>query len=244
MNLKTINEIVILPDDTMEHRTTTITPIQGTQAIIDQLSREAMLTAYRVFNLPGWDSPANIRISKTDCYVTVELKRLPLRCPFRPVKDKGYIVPVLDSQLDPVFSLNWVPVDSMRLVSLFAIGRQGASVPSASQISSHPMWLFAMSKDNRYWKLPLGNIHDDGKICLGSGANTVGNSVQEAVSNTLEHFEHAEWNADLWRNASNTMRMFRFMPKNSGFDQLPCDGTWTDLCTKIAPAVASQISLL
>lgn len=172
------------------------------------------------------------------CYYTVDLKELPLRTAFTATDD--VLTPQFDSDRDPVLALKWVPPADLRLRFFMRVYHH-----SLNRQQGDICYLFAFSEDNNAWHLPLGNLFDDCRICMGEERFT-GPSQMDVLNSALSQFEKSEWNADLWRGDVRmaTKRLFRFKASNEKMTQLPIEGAgWMAHCQKVGVELARLVVL-
>ena len=93
---------------------------------------------------------------------TACLPKLTLRCPWRMLDGKW--VPNLDNPEDPIQTLEWTPPKGMRLAFLCAT----KSAPVKLFVKDGHSYLFAYDDAGTTYRLPLGNLYDECRICLGS----------------------------------------------------------------------------
>lgn len=161
----------------------------------------------------------------------IALTKLPLRATYKASTE--VVTPSFGDASDPVMTLHWAVPQSMRLIFMTEITRSG------DRATAGVCYLFAISRDNNCWKLPIGNIYDDCHLCMGEdyfrGANAL-----EAFALALHQFSKSQWNRDLWRDSANCSRLFRFKPNETEFVQLPINtpsGDWTRLCPKVGTSL-------
>lgn len=94
-------------------------------------------------------------------------------------------------------------------------------------------YLAATSSSNRVYRLPLGNIYDTGKVCMGQFERSHGTLV-EALQAAFDQFTASPWNSDLVKSTEKINKFFRFKAANDGFETLPVDGQWNNLCERIS----------
>ncbi len=104
-------------------------------------------------------------------------------------------------------------------------------------------WLFACDADQRGYRLPLPNLHDDCLICTGNFDDRYGSGA-ECVTASLEQFRKSKWNADLMRTIERSQKFFRFAPTNETFTTLPLEAAdWTTLCDKVSTTITERLIL-
>jgi hypothetical protein len=103
-------------------------------------------------------------------------------------------------------------------------------------------WLFACDQEQRGYRLPLPNLHDDCRICTGAFDGDQATAL-ECVQASLAQFHRSKWNADLLRAGETAQKFFRFQPTADTFTTLPIQGEWTQHCEKVATALYERVVL-
>jgi hypothetical protein len=105
-------------------------------------------------------------------------------------------------------------------------------------------WLFAFSKDNNGYRLPLPNLHDECSICTGEFDDSYDTALGGIVA-SLEQFNQSKWNSDLMRTVAQSQKFFRFRPTNETFTTLPIEAAdWTTLCgERVSTAIMDRVIL-
>lgn len=105
--------------------------------------------------------------------------------------------------------------------------------PNGFYVRDH--YLYAFDPRGAAYKLPLGNLYENCRLCMGDYDNTSG-SAAGAVILALKQFRSAPWNSDLFSDEDVVMRFFRFKPLEKGFQTLPIIEDWTRDCSKVGTA--------
>jgi hypothetical protein len=173
------------------------------------------------------------------CWWTVSMPTLTLRCPF--IMKENIWVPQLDNNEEPVTVQEWKAPNDMRLMFLVETRLSSGRVSKQNYT-----YLFAVSQDNNFWRLPLGNLFDECRVCLGN-EEYFGLTHLEVVAKALEQLNNASWNADLWNTdkRNKTHALFRYKPLDKGFEQMPVsdDHHWTTYCYKIGLTLTEKVVL-
>lgn len=201
-----------------------------------QISEEVLLAMAGNFHRVCRDafivagSSAHLAITEKSTFVTVGVPIINLKAPFKTQNES--VTPAFDSKNEPIMSIQWSSTvfGSMRLVMLIELNHS----PTYQKWNYANAWLVAFDPSKRAYRLPLPNVHNDCRMCLGDfSASNV--TVSECVAAVLAQFESSPWNADLWGdNRAKTAALFSFKPTNSGFDQIPPDSHWDEFCDKVA----------
>jgi hypothetical protein len=100
-------------------------------------------------------------------------------------------------------------------------------------------YLAATSESNLTYRIPLSNVYDDCRICMGD-YDAGGDSLPQALECALNQFLISPWNSDLRKSSAKSDAFFRFKPKNEGVETLPVEGQWNNLCERVSvPALES-----
>jgi hypothetical protein len=201
---------------------------------MDALTEEMMRGIRNVMHLPDWGM-AHANVSRIDTLWSVAIDRIPLNTKFRLVN--GALVPVFTAITDIEIPLVWRAPKEVRL--MFVVRTECCR----DSIKVDGNWLFAFDNENRGYRLPLPNLHDDCLICTGNFPDRY-DSHYEGVIASLEQFRKSQWNADLMGNLEQSQRFFRFRPTNESFEVLPIEPeNWTTLCTKVSTSVLERVIL-
>lgn len=235
MSRETKKEIVFRQDSTAILRTIFEETLAISETMVAHLAESYHTPVHNLFRVNG--KPVNARIGSGGEFYTVTLDRLALKCRWRLVNGEPDLwVPNIGSNIDPIVTLYWVPPGTMQLLML---------IKSIQGVFKYA-WLVAINQDqaDTRLRLPLGNIFEDCKLCLGDNSVT-GSTVEEMILNAIQVLEASEWNTDLWTHKSEeTQKLFRFRPNpDKGFTQLEPDGDWRSMCKTVANDNLNQILL-
>lgn len=184
--------------------------------------------------LPSFMAGKHMAVSQEAISLAQEVRSLNIHTYFRPMTDvdeKVILVPVFLPHAAAEMKLSW-PVPT----SMFRVYFVGAWLLSGGLLLVGQMpnfYLIAVSGKYTYL-LPLPNIHDEGRICMGDDIKALNlkKDLPEQFDQALGIFNNSKWNADLldadvqrW-----SKRMFRFDPKEK---PLPVDGKWEEMVTRV-----------
>lgn len=227
-------EIIIRENGTLIERVIRERDLEAEQSVFDALTSEVTRTLRNVVTIPEW-GVAHGNAGLSDTIWSIAIDRIPLHARFRLIN--GVLVPVFASSADHEMPLVWRVPDSVRVV--FVVRTEF----HADHITVAGNWLFAFDNDDRGYRLPLSNLHDDCLICTGNFADRY-NSAGEAICASLEQFHKSKWNADLMRTVEESQKFFRFHPTNESFETLPIlAADWTTLCSKVSTAIMERVVL-
>jgi hypothetical protein len=230
-------EIVITSEGRMYRETVTREEIRSAEGVLNRISATSDRIFKMVFDLPKL-GPCNLLQSQGQIYVTAPLGEIPLKCPFHMNAASKVLVPNLSNEGDPVLPLSWKIPGDMAAWWLFAIIYR----PDYGDVVLENTWLFCRDNSSYWYRLPLGNLYDDCRVCTGVDRYAAP-TVRQAVVKCLDQIERSTWNADLWKTVAETQRLFRFSSNNETFKQLAPEGTWQTLCRKVSVAVTSKLVL-
>lgn len=168
-------------------------------------------------------------------FTTLWIPYLTMRAPFR-LANK-LMVPQFQSREDPIMTLKWEPPDDMRLCFCMSVTLP-TGVDQGFGCNYH--YLFATDKAKAAYRLPLPNLYDDCRICMGTDSPITGGTLTECVSRCLDIFQAAQWGSHLLKSLENSQAFFKFDPKNDGFNPVyPAD--WKALTIKVANDMTSNV---
>jgi hypothetical protein len=226
-------EYIVTQEGSIVRRTTDEQELQITDAVITKLGTKAKRGAYSVFEVDNYN--CHICLSGNGAYITLQLQSLSFTSPFRMVGE--VMVPSFTNKEDPILSLGWAPVGEnakdLRLILLICCNSANEFVQAN---------LFAYDKKGTAYRLPLPNVHDDCRLCLGHYLAT-GATLAETVHRCLRQLAASQWNTDLLKSLELSQKMFRWQPKNEQFEVLPPDEHWTRLCEKVSTAMMEFVML-
>jgi hypothetical protein len=227
-------EIILRENGTLVERTIRERDLNAGPAVLDALTEDVSRCVRQVLFLPDWGSVhASVGINNT--HWTVAIDRLPLHARFRLIN--GVLVPAFASNSDLELPLVWQAPKEMRLAFVVGTEPEGGCVRVTSN------WLFACDAQQRAYRLPLPNLHDDCRICTGNFDDRHASGA-ECVAASLEQFRKSKWNSDLMRTVERSQQCFRFQPTNESFTTLPIAvADWTTLCDKVSTAIQERIVL-
>ena len=227
-------EIILRENGTLTERVIREHDLEAGQSVLDALTDEVTRSLRNVMTIPDW-GVAHANVGLTDTIWSVPIDRIPLNARFRLIN--GVLVPTFASATDVEMPLVWRAPKEVRLV--FVVRSEFAK--DCLKIDGN--WLFACDKDNRGYRLPLPNLHDDCLICTGNFADRY-DSGGECLTASLEQFRKSKWNADLMRTVEQSQKFFRFQPTNETFETLPVQAAdWTTLCDKVSTAIMERVIL-
>jgi hypothetical protein len=227
-------EIIIRDNGTLTERTITERDLKAEGEVLDALTADVSREIRNVMPVPGW-GVAHANVGETDTLWSVPIDRIPLKARFRLVN--GVLVPMFASSTELEMPLVWQSPKEVRLA--FVIRTE--LVEDCVVVRGN--WLFAFNQENKGFRLPLPNLHDDCTLCTGAFEDSY-NTAQEAVVASLEQFNKSKWNSDLMRTVAESQKFFRFRPTNETFETLPIEAAdWTTLCDKVATAIMDRVIL-
>ena len=227
-------EIIIRDNGTITERTVRERDLKVEDDVLDALTAEVTRKVRNVMPVPGWGM-AHASVGLSDTIWSVPIDRIPLKARFRVIN--GLLVPMFASPTDLEMPLVWRAPKEVRLVFVVRTeSSDGGTVVDGN-------WLFAFNQDNKGFRLPLPNLHDDCLICTGE-FDAIHDTAQECVIASLGQFNQSKWNSDLMRTIAESQKLFRFRPTNETFETLPIEAAdWTTLCEKVSTATMDRVIL-
>lgn len=224
-------EIIIRENGTIAERVVQERTLKVQKAVLEELSAYVTREVRNAFDVPNLGH-AHANVSKDSTVWSVRLDRVPLNTCFGMVG--GVLVPKFESA-EMQMPLEWKVPEEVRLVFVTETKFQGPKTVVQAN------WLFAFNDVGNAYRLPLPNLYDDCKLCMGT-FTTAHNSAQECLVASLEQFRKSEWNSDLMPSIEDAQRFFRFKPTNETFDTLSIDAEiWTDLCEKVSTSLVERV---
>jgi hypothetical protein len=225
-------EIIIRENGVLTERVIRERDLNAEQPVLDALTEEVTRCIRNVMAIPQWGM-AHANVGLNDTIWSVPIDRIPLNARFRLIG--GVLVPMFASAAEIEMPLVWLSPKEVRLV--FAVRTEFSE--GCTRVGGN--WLFACDAENRGYRLPLPNLHDDCRICTGNFKDRY-DSSHEALIASLEQLRKSKWNADLMRTVEQSQEFFRFRPTNDTFETLPIQAAdWTTLCDKVSTAVLERV---
>ena len=227
-------EIIIKQNGTITERVIRERDLDAEQPVLEALTEGVTRNIRNVLALPGWGL-VHANVGSNDTLWTVAIDRIPLHARFRLIN--GVLVPAFASASDLEMPLIWRAPQEVRLA--FAVRTESAE--DCIRVTGN--WLFACDRENRGYRLPLPNLHDDCLICTGNFQDRY-DTGGEGVAASLEQFRKSKWNADLMRTVERSQKFFRFQPTNDTYTTLPIEAAdWTALCDKVSTNIMERVVL-
>lgn len=245
MDSKTETLFVVSPQS-LERWEIIKTPLDASQHIAARFSDGVIRRVRNVFRENG-DPFGQVDMATDDeskVWWTVDVEHLYMNTPFA-VKS-GILVPNFAGENSPNVQIKWKVPDDMTLLLTLVTERITSAVYSCGE-----QYLHAFDDNSEAWKLPTSNVYDDCRLCSGD-FNSDSSDHFGALQKALHQFKNSKWNRDLMPDGEEerlkTELMFRFKPKNDGFEQLPMqlplDRTWSCLCKKVSSQITTRYAVL
>lgn len=224
-------EIILNHDGSFVERLVSERVLDAGQSVLDTLTESVTREVRNVFHIPDWGT-VHASVGHNDTLWSVPINRIPLHARFKLINQ--VLVPMFASATDIEMPLVWKVPASVHVV--FAV----LTKQEDDIVSVEGNWLFAGDADNRGYRLPLPNLHDDCRICTGVFEGDQ-ETAFDCVKASLEQFKLSKWNADLMRTIEQSQKFFRFQPTKDSFETLPIQGEWTGLCNKVSTALWERV---
>ena len=225
-------EIILQSNGTLTERLISERDLNAEQSVLDALTDNVTRNVRNVMSIPDWGTVhANVGMADTLWFVPID--RIPLNARFKLVNQ--VLVPMFASATDLEMPLVWKAPKEVKLVFVVSTKLEDELV------SVDGNWLFACDQENRGYRLPLPNLHDDCRICTGGFEGDQATAF-ECVRVSLEQFRKSKWNADLMRTTEQSQKFFRFQPTQETFETLPIQSdNWPALCSKISTPIMERV---
>jgi hypothetical protein len=224
-------EIILNADGSFLERQVSERPLNVGQCVLDTLTESVSRAVRNVFSLPDWGQ-IHASVGRHDTLWSVPLNRIPLHARFKLINQ--VMVPMFASSNDLELPLVWKVPANLKVV--FCV----LTKPEEDYVSVDGNWLFACDQNQRGYRLPLPNLHDDCRICTGAFDGEQ-ETAFGCVKKSLDQFAVSKWNSDLMRTIEQSQKFFRFLPTKESFETLPIQGEWTGLCDKVSTALFERV---
>ena len=204
-------EIILQTVGSFVERQVSERTLNAGQHVLDTLTENLTRQFRNVFNLPNWGF-VHANVGLNDTLWSIAIDRIPLHARFKLINQ--VMVPMFASTTDIEMPLVWkVPAGIKVVFAVLTKAEDGI-------VSVEGNWLFACDRENRGYRLPLPNLHDDCRICTGQFEGDQ-ETAFACVQASLEQFNRSKWNADLMRTIEQSQKFFRFQPTKDSFETLP-----------------------
>jgi len=231
--------IKLKEDGTLEFVKMITEPRNINQAIIDRLGGKQIRYLKRAFTVG--ERQCGLVLSLNECHVFAFMESITINTAYKLWPDK-LLRPVFlgsrETSLEhPIIPAVWPIPLSMKLIFAAKVENFNSDTPKATTC-----YLMAVDTQKRFWRLPLPNLYDDLKMCMGQ-FDGVAHNAQQCFSLALSQMDQAQWNADLLDidREAGSQHMFRFNPTETGVDPVPFEGDWTIHCKKVSTAITELI---
>jgi hypothetical protein len=200
-----------------------LTRIANVDAVLKSVADAAPERLSGVFTVNG--QPGLLSIKHNQIIAGVRLREIKLTTYF--ALDGSLLVPKYACHADHIQATCAWTVPGAMQVYLGAVVRAGTNNWKATDYV-----LFAtINGTPGYFRLPLSNMHSDGRICMGSGYAPIKPCIQEVMQASVDHLDSAQWNTDLSPDAAKSARLFRFDPAT--LKSVPPPADLADCCTRV-----------
>jgi hypothetical protein len=207
-------------------------------SLVEELAKDVVVRVRDVATIPGWGRVHLSAKPDQQIWWTIEMDKIHLKSHY--TCREGVATPLFAKQApEPLLPLVWKAPEGVNLKMLVNTGFIRPDEENGvckEPFYSNRSYLFAFDKGGRCWRLPLTNLFDDCKLCLGRDV-IYGKNSFDTLTKTLVQFADSQWNSDLSdrQSAEQIEKFFRFKPTDSEFETLPILAEdWTTLCKKIA----------
>jgi hypothetical protein len=213
------------------------------QSVISKIAGAMVFGAPYVVPYNKDNEPLSICLRNNETILGARIKQLRLTTNYL-LKD-DYLYPCFQETSDSLkLTAIWQAPPSMEL--FFAIVCVGPPKEFSAQYINQSYLFARHTSPKKYgglFKLPLSNLYDDGKLCLGESIKEVRASNYAAtMDRAITILNNSNWNADLYPpNVEISKSLFRFNPTD--MTQIPVDEpTWPKYCLKCSTIYTEAIN--
>ncbi len=179
--------------------------------------------------------PVALAVSSQDALIGTRLTQLKLNSHF--LLFEGSLVPLwAGGGLSLPMTCTWVPPDDCQLyfgvkAKVLAVAEGAVAV---QKWKLHEAYFFAKSVSaGGFFKLPLPNLFNDGRICMGNslGAAYANVTLEGLLKALLAHLSESPWGTDMSPDTLRTRQLFRFHP--STLTNIAIEGEWHANCQRV-----------
>ncbi len=207
------------------------------QQSVDAALSRCMEGAYKQIGAAfGIDrQPVAIAVSSQDTLIGTQLTQLKLNSHFGLFD--GNLVPFWGGGgMSLPMTCTWVPPDDCQLY--FGVKAKASAIAEGAvavrKWKLHEAYFFAKSASvGGFFKLPLPNLFNDGRICMGNSLGTAQHNatLEGLLKGLLAHLSESPWGTDMLPDAVNSRRLFRFHP--STLTNVAIEGEWHANCQRV-----------
>jgi hypothetical protein len=157
----------------------------------------------------------------------------------------NYLYPAFQESTDTMkLTAIWQTPPTMEL--FFAIVCVGPPKEFSAQYINQAYLFARHTSPKKYtglYKLPLSNLYDDSKLCLGEAIKSVqASNYAKTMERAITILNDSNWNSDLYPpNVAVDKSLFRFSPNDMA--QIPLEDTnWTKYCLKCSTTYIDAIN--
>ncbi len=208
----------------------------GVEALISQYANNKAIGIPNAYQVDGLE--IKLSVLRTHSVLSAIIPGLQMNTKF--ILSDGKLLPKFDGHASAVpASLFWKAPANMNL--FFAVQTRHNEHADNHYWAINP-FLWAMVKgEKNYWRLPLPNVYDESRVCLGDLFFDIkSKSLPELWKLCYQRFVHSTWNADLLANKLlHAQAMFQFSPLENS-PSLECPLDWTKWCARCSHSVHEE----
>lgn len=218
-------EFIMLENDGFSRVILSKTPIGKASGILAGMAKKQKQLVKNIASFDGM--PIHAEIDSATATFAVMLKHLTIDTHFA-LHEDGSVYPVYRKQercLDSKF--NWIPPKDMELWFICVLGK------TIDPSGSHSYCFLLARKNKATYKLPLPNLHEDGRICMGgSWSGVKERTMIDFFISSIQHFQNGKFNADLLKSDGirSSTDLFSF---NSSGGTIPPRIDWVERCQRV-----------
>lgn len=236
----------------------TETPVTNTMEILAEAAATVPTDLPALFRAPEPHSGLRVhmRATRTRIILYCMLRRLVLNTVWRPYGEgskKVYPFGAKQAESDYGATYDWNPygyerypkkqgekletkAGDMFVYFIFTTDKDGSGWKAGWN------YLVATRKgDKKFYRLPLNNIFEDARICMGDTYALQGATLLERFENALKFFEAAPWNTHIGTIHEHMQALFSFNLKG---EQIPIPEDWHTRCQAVSNSIYSDLPKL
>lgn len=243
---------LILGDKGVMRRTITEAPVANVEQILAEAAATVPNDIPSVFTSPH-DTAVHMRSTRQRIVLYFMMKQIRFNTIWRPYGEgskKVFPFGQKGAEADFGATFEWEPygierypkkpgeapttkAGDMFVYFIFTTIKQGTAWTAGEN------YLVATRKgDKKLYRLPLHNIFEDARICMGDSFTLQGRTLKERFDNAFGHFNKSAWNTHIAEAAEKMQALFSFDLKGK---QVPAPEDWNKYCNAVSNANYSDL---
>lgn len=214
---------VLLPDTGEGGYLITMKPLANVDQIIKSTVANMPTLAPSVCELNG--KPVRLAVASGYSVAGVQLDNLRIRTFYK--LEGNVLLPVFTAGGDAIeMTCTWTPPGHLKMNAAVSAKHDGMD-----WVSQHYFMFGTSAYDPGFWKLPLPNSFEDGRMCLGRDYLPKDKTLVGLLAKIVDHLHSSHWNTDIAPDYNLTKALFRFDP--STLANAAPTRPWTEVARKV-----------